>query len=66
MVEQRRDSDGAKMDNYERVDLTLRYRLYHHYRPYVRVENLFDEDYEEIPGFGTPGFSVFGGMELAL
>ncbi|MEE8526123.1 MAG: TonB-dependent receptor, partial [Thermoanaerobaculia bacterium] len=49
------DSDGSVMDDYERVDLTLHYRVSPAFEPYLRVENLFDEQYEEINGFTTPG-----------
>lgn len=31
-----------------------------------RVENLLDEDYQEIFGFGTPGISTFFGIRLAI
>ena len=31
-----------------------------------RVENLFDEDYEEVYGFEAPGFAAFGGIRMTL
>lgn len=66
LVNSRRDSDGVRMDNYQRFDLTAGYRLSEHLKPYVRIENLFDESYEEIPGYGTLGFSVFAGIQGTL
>lgn len=63
LVNSRRDSNGAKMDNYERVDLTFSYLLSDNLKPFVRIENLFDEDYEEIPGYGTLGFSAYAGIQ---
>lgn len=66
LVNGRKDSDGTKMDNYERVDFSTSYQLTENIRPFVRVRNLFDQDYEEVSGFGTFGFSVYGGAEIAL
>ena len=34
--------------------------------PVIRMDNLFDENYEEVPGFGTPGFSVYAGIKASL
>jgi len=31
---------------------------------FVRLDNLLDEEYEDILGYGTPGFSAFGGVRL--
>jgi len=56
------DSDGTEMDDYERLDLTLEYRLNDSFEPYLRVENLFDDDYEEVNGFTTPGIVAVVGL----
>lgn len=66
LVNSRRESTGEKMDNYEKVDFTVNYKLSDMLTPYIRFENLFDEDYEEIVGFGTSGFSVYAGLEVKL
>ena len=29
-----------------------------------RVENLFDKEYEEVLGFGTPGVAGYAGVKL--
>jgi vitamin B12 transporter len=65
MVKDRIESDLKKMDDYERVNATIRYTG-GTINPYVRVVNLFDTRYEEIVGYGTPGLSVFGGIEIPL
>ena len=31
---------------------------------FLRLDNLFNEEYENIFGYGTPGFSAFGGLKL--
>lgn len=65
-VRDRIDSDGTTMDDYERLDLTLDYSLTSRLRPYLRVENLLDEDYEEVTGFTTPGLTAALGIALDL
>lgn len=65
-IASRKDSGGAKMDDYFIVSGTAQYEVYDGIEPYIRVQNLFDRDYEEIPGYGTPGASVFVGFEVRL
>ena len=57
------ESNGAEMDDYTRVDLHLSY-VRSLLEPFVRVENLLDEDYFEVPGFVTPGRTVVVGARL--
>ncbi|MCP3961733.1 MAG: TonB-dependent receptor [bacterium] len=58
------DSDGSEMDDYERLDLSLSYRLREGVEPYLRVENLLDDEYEEVRGFTSPGSVVVVGLGL--
>ena len=55
---------------YTKVDVALAYTLLQSERQtlelFGRVENLFDEDYEEAYGFASPGFAAFGGIRLTL
>ena len=60
------DSSGDPMDDYERVDLSVRYAALPWLRPFARIENAFDEDYEEVPGYTTPGRTFFIGVTLTL
>ncbi|NJL29518.1 MAG: TonB-dependent receptor, partial [Thermoanaerobaculia bacterium] len=64
-VRDRVDTGGRALEDYVRVDLGLSYALSHGVEPYLRIENLFDEDYEEIFGFGTPGFTLALGARWA-
>jgi vitamin B12 transporter len=64
-INDRIDSSGDAMDDYTRVDLALRYTGFDHVEPFVRVDNLFDEDYEEVPGFTTPGIEAVGGIRTS-
>lgn len=48
--------------SFEVVNLAVNYDFSDQFQAYVRVDNLFDEEYEEILYYGTPGRSVFGGI----
>ena len=62
-VSDRIDSNGAVMDDYTKVDLHLSYG-WPMLKPFVRIENLLDEDYFEVPGFVTPGRTIVVGVRL--
>lgn len=63
---------AERVDNpaYTKVDIVLSYKLIENERRtlevFGRVENLFDEDYEEVYGFSAPGFAAFGGIRATL
>lgn len=58
------NTDGTTLDNWTRVDLTGRYDLNDRVELFGRVENLLDEDYQQILGYGTPGLSGSMGLRL--
>ena len=62
IVRDRIDSDGSVMDNYERLDINFEYAFNDNVFPYVRFENVLDQDYEEVNGFETAGFTAIGGV----
>lgn len=64
MVRDRIDSDGKEMDNYWTVDQVTRCDITRSMTAYVRFENLFDYNYEEVTGFGSLGFTAYGGLEF--
>jgi vitamin B12 transporter len=33
---------------------------------YLRMDNLLNQRYELIKGYGTPGFSMYGGFKIQL
>ena len=65
-VSDRIEADGSDMDDYERLDLSVDYQLTTRWRPFVRVENLLDSDYSEIPGYSSPGLTLVGGVSFGL
>lgn len=56
------DSGTTFVDDWTRVDLRAAYKLNDTIELYGRVENLFDADYQQVLGYGTPGASAFGGI----
>ena len=52
-----------KMKAYTKVDLVAEYAISKEISIYARVENLFNEYYQEVRGYGTPGFSAYGGIK---
>lgn len=58
------NTDTTTLDSWVRVDLTGRYIVSDRWEVYGRVENLFDEEYQQILGYGTPGVSGSVGVRL--
>jgi vitamin B12 transporter len=51
---------------YTLVNLGADYRLDDNWQIYGRVENLFDEKYEEVFAFPAPGIAVYGGLRFRM
>ena len=69
--DERVDSDintfaRTTLDAYTLARLALSWRLTDAMRLTLRVENLFDADYELVDGYNTAGRSVFAGVQLRL
>lgn len=58
------NTNGTTLDGWTRVDLTGSYDLSDTIELYGRLENLFDEEYQQILGYGTPGISGSVGIRL--
>ena len=54
----------TKQDGYTVFNFAGRYDLNESTQLWARIDNLFDEDYQEVEGFQTAGFSVYGGMRF--
>ena len=55
---------GGVVENWIRLDLTGRYRISERVELFARLENLLDEHYQQILGYGTPGRSGSIGARL--
>ncbi|MCJ9427839.1 TonB-dependent receptor plug domain-containing protein [Kordiimonas marina] len=56
------DSNTLTVDAWTRADLRAAYKLNDHFELYGRIDNLFDAQYEELWGYGTPGRSGYIGI----
>lgn len=66
-VGQRYDSSVKRdISSYSLVNLSSNYAIKKWLTIFARINNLFDADYEEAGSYGTPGFSVYGGMKVSL
>ena len=56
----------VRLDGYALASLRAELPLGDRLALYGRVENLFDEQYQTVAGYGTPGRAAFGGVRLRL
>jgi vitamin B12 transporter len=59
-------ANTQRLDPFGVVNAAATYDVTKQVQLYGRVENLFNEKYEEILFFGTPIRSVFGGVRITL
>jgi vitamin B12 transporter len=55
-----------KLDDYFLVNLAASYDINKYVQVYGRIDNLFDEKYEEAWSYATPGFSLYGGVKFTF
>lgn len=70
-VAQRADFDfwsfsPVTLGDYFRVNLRASYQVDSHVKVFARVDNLFNQFYEEIYGYGTPGLSGYVGTKVSF
>ena len=58
------DANTVVMDEYTLIDLRASWRLTDAVELYGRVENLFDEHYQQLLGYGEAGLSGYAGIKL--
>jgi len=56
------DSGNQFIESWTRVDLRAAYKMSDNIELYGRIDNLFDENYQQVAGYGTPGISSFFGV----
>ncbi|MCB0355130.1 MAG: TonB-dependent receptor, partial [Bdellovibrionales bacterium] len=57
-------SQSVRLGGYTVVDLLGSYRITETLEFFARVENLFDREYQDVFGFGTPGVAGYGGLRV--
>ena len=63
-VGERTDFGDVPLAAYTTLDLSLAWRLGERWQPFVRLENVFDESYEEAAGYPAPGVGFRAGFDL--
>ena len=58
------ESSTVTLDSWTRVDLRGSYRINDNFDIYARVENLFNEEYQDIYRYGTPDLSGYFGVRI--
>ena len=59
-------STYGNLNSWSRVDINLFYKLNNFSEVYFRLENLFDEDYQQVFGYGTPDRSGLVGIKVTF
>lgn len=59
-----RDDDDEELDAYTLVNLAASYQVCKTVKVFGRIENFFDEEYEEVDGYGTADLSAYAGVKL--
>jgi vitamin B12 transporter len=54
------------LPSYALANVAVSYDLTDNFQLFARINNLLDKQYQEVFGFGTPGISGFGGVELSF
>lgn len=70
-VGERQDADfstfqNITLDGYTLVNFYASYDVYKNVTLFGRLENLTDEKYEEVLGYGTPGRAGYGGVKVTF
>jgi vitamin B12 transporter len=60
----RKSPPADTLGDYVTLNLTGRIKVNESLTIFARVDNVLDEDYEDIFGFGTAGASAYGGIRL--
>ena len=63
-VGDRTDFGDVALAAYSTLDLSLAWRPGERWEPFVRVENVLDEEYEEAAGYPAPGVGFRAGIDL--
>jgi len=58
-------SGTDKLKPYTLVDLTAEYKIVEHWSVYMKLNNALDRHYQQVRGYGMPGFGAYGGIKAS-
>ncbi len=58
------DVGGARLDDYDVVDLSASYSINDRFEVYGRIENATNQEYQEVAGYETAGRAIYGGVRM--
>ena len=61
-VGDRLDTNNAVLDQYALLNLSGNFCATEQLELFARLDNITDTFYEEVRGFGAPGFAAYGGV----
>jgi vitamin B12 transporter len=59
-------STRETLPGYSLLNAALSFNFTSNFQIFCRLDNIFNKEYEMIKGYGTPGFSVYGGVNFFL
>ncbi|MEL0099231.1 MAG: TonB-dependent receptor, partial [Opitutae bacterium] len=59
-------SETVQLDGYVLANMTAKYSVTESVSLFARVENIFDEKYEDVYGYANPGLGVYLGVQVSL
>jgi vitamin B12 transporter len=55
--------DSYKVKEFVVVDGVVNYDISKNFSVYLKTDNIFNKQYEEVRGYGTPPYSMYGGVK---
>jgi vitamin B12 transporter len=59
-------ANTVRLDSYDVLDLRAAQAIGEYLEVFGRVENVLDEDYQTVAGYGTAGRGVFAGVRARM
>ena len=53
-------------DPYFLLNSSMEFQFWEHIKPYIRIENILDADYEAVPDYPMPGISASAGIKCTF
>jgi vitamin B12 transporter len=59
-------STRLTLSSYSLLNAAVSFNFASSFQIFFRLDNIFNEEYEMVKGYGTPGFSVYGGVNFTF